>query len=95
MGVQIANAITNAKIICVDLDDQKLNTAKEMGADFTVNSKDSDTVQKIMSICNDKGADSIVDFVNAPPTVKLDFAVLRKRGNLVLVDCLVVLSNYL
>ena len=38
-----------------------------------------------MSICNDKGADSIVDFVNAPPTAKLDFAVLRKRGNLVLV----------
>jgi propanol-preferring alcohol dehydrogenase len=38
-----------------------------------------------MSICNGKGADSVVDFVNAPPTAKLDFAVLRKRGNLVLV----------
>ena len=85
MGVQIANAITDAKIICVDIDDQKLNTAKEMGADFTINSKDSDAAQKIMSICNDKGADSVVDFVNAPPTAKLDFAVLRKRGNLVLV----------
>jgi alcohol dehydrogenase, propanol-preferring len=85
MGVQIAKAITQAKIICVDLDDQKLNTAKEMGADFVVNSKDPDTVQKIMSICNDKGADSVVDFVNAPPTVKLDFAILRKRGNLILV----------
>ena len=85
MGVQIAKAITNAKIICVDLDDQKLNTAKEMGADYIINSKDSETSQKIMSICNDKGADSVVDFVNAPPTVKLDFAVLRKRGNLVLV----------
>ena len=85
MGVQIAKAITDAKIICVDLDDQKLNTAKEMGADFIVNSKESDTSQKIMSICNDNGADSVVDFVNAPPTVKLGFAILRKRGNLVLV----------
>ena len=85
MGVQIAKAITNAKIICVDLDDQKLNIAKEMGADYTVNSKDPETSQKIMSICNDKGADSVVDFVNAPPTVKLGFAILRKRGNLVLV----------
>ena len=36
MGVQIANAITDAKIICVDIDDQKLNTAKEMGADFVI-----------------------------------------------------------
>ena len=85
MGVQIANAITDAKIICVDIDDQKLSTAKEMGADFVINSKESDASEKIMSICNGKGADSVVDFVNAPPTAKLDFAVLRKRGNLVLV----------
>jgi len=85
MGVQIAKAITKAKIICVDLDDQKLETAKEMGADFTVNSKDPETAKKILSICNDKGADSVVDFVNAPPTAKLDFAILRKRGNLILV----------
>ena len=85
MGVQIAKAITSAKIICVDLDDQKLDIAKGMGADFTVNSKDPETSQKIMAICNGKGADSVVDFVNAPPTAKLDFAILRKRGNLVLV----------
>ena len=86
MGVQIASEITNAKIICVDLSDEKLETAKEMGAHYTVNSKDSDATKKIMSICNDKGADSVVDFiVNAPPTVKMGLAVLRKRGNLVLV----------
>jgi propanol-preferring alcohol dehydrogenase len=85
MGVQLAKAITNAKIICVDLDDKKLETAKEMGADYVVNSKDTETSQKIISICNDKGADSVVDFVNAPPTAKLGISVLRKRGNLVLV----------
>ncbi len=38
-----------------------------------------------MSICNEKGVDSIVDFVNAPPTVKLDLSVVRKRGNIILV----------
>jgi propanol-preferring alcohol dehydrogenase len=47
MGVQIAHAITSAKIICVDLDDKKLETAKEMGADFVINSKDTETSQKI------------------------------------------------
>ncbi|QLH02543.1 zinc-binding alcohol dehydrogenase [Nitrosopumilus cobalaminigenes] len=85
MGVQIASEITDAKIVCVDLDDAKLETAKKMGAHFTVNSKDPDTVKKILSICNEKGADSVIDFVNAPPTVKTGLAVLRKRGNLVLV----------
>lgn len=85
MGVQIAKSITKSQIICVDLDDKKLETAKEMGAHHVVNSKDSDLVQKIISICNNKGADSVIDFVNAPPTAKTGLAVLRKRGNLVLV----------
>ena len=86
MGVQIAKAITNSKIVCVDLDDKKLTTAKEMGADFIVNSKtDTDPVQKIISICDGKGADSVIDFVNAPQTAKTGVSVLRKRGNLVLV----------
>jgi propanol-preferring alcohol dehydrogenase len=85
MGVQIAKAITRAKVVCVDLDDQKLEIAKKMGADFVMNSKDPETMKKILSISNNKGADSVVDFVNAPPTAKMALAVLRKRGNLVLV----------
>ncbi len=93
MGVQIAKAITRAKIICVDLDEEKLNAAKKMGADFVVNSSaigsvatgSGDAVQKIISICDGKGADSVVDFVNAPATAKTGISVLRKRGNLILV----------
>lgn len=93
MGVQIAKAITKAKIICVDLDDNKLETAKKLGADFVVNTNvigsvtagSGNAVQKIISICNNKGADSVIDFVNAPQTAKTGISVLRKRGNLVLV----------
>jgi alcohol dehydrogenase, propanol-preferring len=85
MGVQIARAITRANITCVDIDDSKLQTAKELGADHVVNSKDPEAVQKIMSLCGGKGADSVIDFVNAPPTVKMGLAVLRKRGSLILV----------
>jgi propanol-preferring alcohol dehydrogenase len=93
MGIQIAKAITKAKVICVDLDDKKLDTAKKMGADFVINSNiigsvttgSGNAAQKIISICNNKGADSVIDFVNAPQTAKTGLAVLRKRGNLVLV----------
>ena len=85
MGVQIASHLAKCKIICADLDDEKLKTAKELGATDVVNTKESDASQKIMSICNEKGVDSIVDFVNAPPTVKLDLSVVRKRGNIILV----------
>ena len=85
MGVQLASHMAKCKVICADLDDKKLNTAKELGATHVVNTKESDAAQKIMSICNEKGIDSIVDFVNAPPTVKLDLSVIRKRGNIILV----------
>lgn len=85
MGVQIARAITNANIIIVDIDDAKLQTAKEVGADHSVNSKDPDATQKIMALCGGKGADCVIDFVNAPPTVKMGLAVIRKRGTMTLV----------
>ena len=85
MGVQLASHMTKCKIICADIDDEKLKTAKELGATDVVNTKESDASQKVMSICNEKGVDSIVDFVNAPPTVKLDLSVIRKRGNIILV----------
>ena len=85
MGVQIAKALTTSNIICADLDNEKLNSAKELGATHTVNTKEPDAVKKIMSICNDRGVDSIVDFVNAPPTVKMDLSIIRKRGNVILV----------
>ena len=87
MGIQIAKAITKAKIVCVDLDDSRLQVAREMGADHTVNSKEAgpDTASRIMSICGGRGADSVIDFVNAPNTASIGLAVLRKRGSLVLV----------
>jgi propanol-preferring alcohol dehydrogenase len=85
MGVQIAKALSSAKIICADLTDEKLQKAKEMGADHIVNTKDSMASKNIMSICSEKGVDSIIDFVNAPSTVKLDLSIIRKRGNIVLV----------
>lgn len=85
MGVQIARAVTSARIVCVDLDDEKLRTARELGADFVVNSKDPETARKITAACGGAGADSVVDFVNAPPTAKMGLSVLRKRGSLVMV----------
>ena len=93
MAIQIAKAITKSKIVCIDNDDKKFDTAKKMGADYVVNtnvvgsisSGSGSPIDKIISICNGKGADSVIDFVNAPQTVKVGLGVLRKRGNLVLV----------
>lgn len=85
MGVQIARAITDAAIVCVDLNEKKLEMAKSLGAHHTILFGKEDTVEQIKTVTGGLGADSVVDFVNATVTAKTGMEILRKRGNLVLV----------
>ena len=88
MGVQIAKATTSAQVVCVDLDDAKLETAASMGADHTINSRGDEPArlaERIAEVCGGGGAGAVVDFVNAPNTAAAGLASLRKRGHLVLV----------
>src|ERR1700730_6894783 len=81
MAIQLAKAITGAKIIAMDIDDQKLDVAKKKGADNTINSKKEDPVKAT----NKLGADAVIDSVNASKTVETDMQFLRRRARLVLV----------
>ncbi|NMG32761.1 zinc-binding dehydrogenase, partial [Aromatoleum evansii] len=53
-GAEIAGA---ARIIAVDIDDAKLETAKKFGATHTINSKNVDAVEKIRELTGGFGAD--------------------------------------
>ena len=85
MAIQLTKAVTGAKIIAVDLDDQKLDVAKKNGADIIINSKKEDPVKVIMELTDKLGADAVIDFVNASKTVETDMQFLRRRARLVLV----------
>ena len=85
MAIQLTKAVTGAKIIAVDLDDQKLDVAKKNGADIIINSKQEDPVKVIMELTDKLGADAVIDFVNASKTVETDMQFLRRRARLVLV----------
>jgi propanol-preferring alcohol dehydrogenase len=85
MAIQLAKAVTGAKIIAMDIDDQKLDVAKKNGADITINSKEEDPVKAIMELTDKLGADAVIDFVNASKTVETDMQFLRRRARLVLV----------
>ena len=85
MAMQIAKAISGARIIAMDLDDEKLDIAKKNGADNTINSKKQDPLKAIMELTDKMGADAIIDFVNASKTVETDMQLLRRRAKLVLV----------
>jgi propanol-preferring alcohol dehydrogenase len=85
MAIQLAKAITGSRIIATDLDDEKLKEAKNNGADITINSKKEDPVKAVMELTGKKGADAVIDFVNASKTVETDMQLLRRRARIVLV----------
>jgi propanol-preferring alcohol dehydrogenase len=85
MAIQLAKAITAARIIALDLDDNKLEVAKKNGADNTINSKKEDPVKGVMELTDKLGADAVIDFVNASKTVETDMQFLRRRARVILV----------
>ena len=85
MAIQLAKAVTGARIISMDIDDEKLKVAKQNGADFTINSKNQDVTKSIMELTDNLGVDAVIDFVNASKTVETDMQILRRRARVVLV----------
>ena len=85
MSIQLAKAISGSRIIAVDLNDDKLNIAKENGVDIVLNAKKEDPNKDIMELTSNLGADTVIDFVNSTKSVETDMQFLRRRARLVLV----------
>jgi len=86
MGVQISKALYSSRVIVVDVNDQKLNEAKKLGADIIINGKDKQSIVKeIKDITNGLGSEVVIDFVNNNATSINSFNMLRKRGKLIMV----------
>ena len=84
MAIQLARAVTDARVIAMDIDDDKLKNAKDSGANDIINSKKEDPIKATMELTNNIGADAVIDFVNASKTVEIDLQFLR-RARVVLV----------
>ncbi|MET9618246.1 S-(hydroxymethyl)mycothiol dehydrogenase [Kitasatospora indigofera] len=82
MGSRLAGA---AKIIAVDIDDRKLETARRLGATHTVNSRTTDPVEAIRELTDGNGADVVVEAVGRPETYKQAFYARDLAGTVVLV----------
>ncbi|MFD0434242.1 S-(hydroxymethyl)mycothiol dehydrogenase [Streptomyces chartreusis] len=81
-GSNLAGA---AKVIAVDIDDRKLDTARKLGATHTVNSKDTDAVEAIRQLTGGFGADVVIEAVGRPETYKQAFYARDLAGTVVLV----------
>jgi len=83
--VQALRAAGCGQIIAVDIDAQRLELARELGADVGLNSKTDDVVPKVLQRTNDRGADVAFEVVGISDTIQMAIGSLRKGGSLTLV----------
>ncbi len=81
-GAHLAGA---SKIIAVDLDDQKLEWAKDFGATHTCNAGTTDPVEYIRSVTDGNGADVCIEAVGNPKVYEQAFFARDLAGTVVLV----------
>jgi S-(hydroxymethyl)mycothiol dehydrogenase len=82
LGAQLAGART---IIAVDIDDRKLEWAREFGATEVINSKTEDPVARIRELTGGFGADVVIEAIGRPETYEQAFYARDLAGTVVLV----------
>lgn len=68
LGAVIRASLRGASVIAVDIDDEKLEIARRLGASHTINSKKEDTVSRVREITDSYMADVVVEAVGSPVT---------------------------
>lgn len=88
IGLLVVQALKSAgcgKIIAVDLAEEKLSLAKELGADLGINPNSTDAIQTILKTTDGDGVDVAMEVVGATPTVQTAIEATRKGGSVTLV----------
>jgi S-(hydroxymethyl)mycothiol dehydrogenase len=80
VGARLAGAAT---VIAVDLDDRKLEWAREFGATHTVNAGTTDPVEAIRALTDGFGADVCIEAVGRPEVMQQAFFARDLAGTLV------------
>ncbi|MCH7815611.1 MAG: alcohol dehydrogenase catalytic domain-containing protein [Proteobacteria bacterium] len=83
MAIQIALSSMGIDPIVVDIDDNTLQAARDLGVTRTFNSSDPKTAKEIRKLTG--GAYAVLDFVGAEASVNYGLGCLRKGGMLVII----------
>jgi threonine dehydrogenase-like Zn-dependent dehydrogenase len=78
-----ARAKTPAHVIALDMAPQKLELAKECGADMVINIASEDAVAQVMDVTDGYGADVYLEGTGHPSAVIQGLNLLRKLGTYV------------
>ncbi|MFJ7928555.1 zinc-binding alcohol dehydrogenase family protein [Peribacillus sp. NPDC096448] len=75
--------LQGASVMITDLSDERLEFAKESGADITVHAGKEDVQKRVEEWTNGEGANVVIDAVCLPMTFELSFDVVSTAGRIV------------
>ena len=81
--IQVAKSF-GCKIIAIDIDQEKMEQALQMGADIALNGKDSDIREQILRSSDDYGPTICIDTVCNPRSFEFLLDIIGNAGRLVL-----------
>lgn len=79
-AIMTAGLYGAARIIAIDLDENRLELAKTFGATDAVNSGDSDFVETVMAMTDGLGVDTAIEAVGIPATFDMCVKLVRPGG---------------
>lgn len=83
LGAVVRAALRGATVVAVDLDDDKLALAKEVGAKYVINSKTTNVHDEMMRISQGFGADVVIEAVGNPMTYNMAIDEVSFTGRVV------------
>src|SRR6266568_6634928 len=81
-GARIKGA---GEIIAIDMNETKLQMAKEFGATATINASQGDPVSQVMSMTDERGADVAFEVIGLEKTIDQAITMTRRGGQAILV----------
>ena len=88
--MRIYKSVRSKKVIAIDLNNNRLELAKQFGADYTLNAKDigENIPDEIMKITQNRGADVIIEVTGDPSVIKEGIQMLRIGGTYILLGAI-------
>jgi len=81
MAIQLLRVLAPVRIIAADVDEKKLQQAKALGADETINNRNAEeAAERIRTITGPRGAGLVLDCVGVQPTVDLGAKLLGRNS---------------
>lgn len=82
-GVQVAKTLGAKTTISVDVVSRRLELAKQLGADHTINAMEVDAVKEVRRLTDGLGADAVMEMAGSPATIADSLEMVRKNGEIV------------